>query len=193
MPGEQVLLRHRSLPLPPSRNPAPHRRRSRRPPATCTSRAAPSRRHIPPPPAYPGRTTARPARRCGWQRRRADQQRWSGKPRLRPAREFQSSVHPAALAAAANHLPRDKGRAGTAVAAIRVPDRLAINAMLRDFIMGHSTSLDWKLLGRSHQNIIGAVLGPAELDSGIDRTHIEAHNPPFAYDRPGSGVHARSC
>jgi hypothetical protein len=92
-----ALLRPTPLPMPPSRNPAPHLQRSHRPPATCTSRAAPNvrrRRHIPVAPRFDSL------------RYREDRQPWYAEPRLRPARELQQSVHPAALAvAAANHLP----------------------------------------------------------------------------------------
>ena len=170
-------LRPTPRPMQRSRNPMPHQQRSRRLPATCTSRAAPSvrrRRHIPVAPRH------HPARRCHSQRRRADRQPWSGEPP--PPRARISVISSSCSLSCCSSEPFACGTradAGPAVAAVRVPNRLAINAMRTNFTMEHSTSLDWKLLGRSppeYRRLVLLRVSPSWTPDNERTSHRSAHS-----------------
>ena len=127
----------------------------------------PGRAQRTPPPAYPGRTTAP----------RLTTVRLATPPRgpttvvrrtAPPPRARTSVISSSCSLSCCCSEPFACGTradAGPAVAAVRVPNRLAINATRTNFTMEHSTSLDWKLLDRSPPEY-RRLLRLAELDSG---------------------------
>jgi len=52
-----------------------------------------------------------------------------------------------------------RAEAGPVVAAIRILTRHVAHAKYADFTMEHSTSLDWKLLDRTHRDTVGGITG----------------------------------
>lgn len=135
----------------------------------------PGRAQRTPPPAYPGRTTVRlaalPRGPTTVVRRTAP-----------PARARTSVISSSCSLSCCSSEPFACGTradAGPAVAAVRVPNRLAINAMRTDFIMKHSTSLDWKLLDRSppeYRRLVLLRVSPSWTPDNERTSHRSAHS-----------------